>query len=187
MGTGYGVERLEKAFDRERKATPGEFTQWEKDLAYTAQKLLEETVLRIAETYTWMEETSNLAVAGGVALNCKLNKRLRESDAVDDFFVQPVAHDAGLALGAGMLERPPSDVPEMETVSYGPEYDASEIRSLYRHEQDPLRRAGRTRGVCRRTAGRRRPGRLVHRPSRTRPAGARQPEHSGGSADGRVP
>jgi carbamoyltransferase len=129
-GTGYGVERLEKAFDRERKATPGEFTQWEKDLAYTAQKLLEETVLRIAETYTWMEETSNLAVAGGVALNCKLNKRLRESDAVDDFFVQPVAHDAGLALGAGMLERPPSDVPEMETVSYGPEYDASEIRSL---------------------------------------------------------
>jgi len=135
------VERLEKAFDRERKATPGEFTQWEKDLAYTAQKTPRRDGPPHRRDVHLDGGDEQPAVAGGVALNCKLNKRLRESDAVDDFFVQPVAHDAGLALGAGMLERPPSDVPEMETVSYGPEYDASEIRSLLRHEQDPLRRA----------------------------------------------
>lgn len=35
-GTGYGVERLETEFGRPRREEPGEFTQWEKDLAHTA-------------------------------------------------------------------------------------------------------------------------------------------------------
>lgn len=129
-GTGYGVRRLEREFGRDRTETPGQFSQWEKDLAYTAQKLLEETVVDIAEAYTETLGTSNLALAGGVALNCKMNKRLRESDAVDDIFIQPVAHDAGLPIGAGMLERPPDQVPKFETVYYGPAYDTEEIRNL---------------------------------------------------------
>jgi carbamoyltransferase len=36
-----------------------------------------------------------VALAGGVALNCKMNKRIMESDAVEELFVQPVAHDGG--------------------------------------------------------------------------------------------
>jgi len=129
-GTGYGVRRLEQEFGRTRTETVGQFTQWEMDLAYTAQKLLEETVLDIVETYTERSATSNLALAGGVALNCKMNKRLRESDAVDDIFIQPVAHDAGLPIGAGMLERQPDEVPELETVYYGPAYDTEAIIDL---------------------------------------------------------
>jgi carbamoyltransferase len=145
-GTGYGVGRLEEAFGRSRNETPGEFTQWEQDLAYTAQKLLEETVLDVVETYTAALDTSNLALAGGVALNCKLNKRLRESDAVDVVFAQPVAHDAGLAVGAGMLERRPDQVDDFETVYYGPSYDAEEIRDVLEtnkityHEADDVER-----------------------------------------------
>jgi len=40
-GTGHGVEILEDAFDRSRTETPGEFDQWERDLAHrpeTARK-----------------------------------------------------------------------------------------------------------------------------------------------------
>ena len=129
-GAGYGVNRLEELFERERTETPGEFTQWEKDLACTAQKLLEETVVDIAETYLDSTDTRNLALAGGVALNCKMNQRLRESDAVDDVFIQPVAHDAGLPIGAGLLERPPTEVSNLETVYYGPEYETDEIKGL---------------------------------------------------------
>ncbi|AQL42882.1 carbamoyltransferase [Halorientalis sp. IM1011] len=127
-GTGHGVRRLEAAFGRDRVETPEAFSQWEKDLAYTAQKLLEETVLDIVEEYAGTVGSSNLALAGGVALNCKLNKRLRESETVDDIFIQPVAHDAGLALGAGWLDQPPADVPRLDTVYYGPEYDTDAIR-----------------------------------------------------------
>ncbi|MCU4976007.1 carbamoyltransferase [Halobacteria archaeon AArc-m2/3/4] len=128
-GTGYGVSLLEDAFGRPRNATPGEFDQWEKDLAYTAQKLLEETVVDIAETAVERLNTANVTLAGGVALNCKLNKRVRESPLVDDVFVQPVAHDAGLALGAGWSQLSPAAVDRQTNVYLGPEYDTDEIRS----------------------------------------------------------
>ncbi|WP_276256156.1 carbamoyltransferase family protein [Halomontanus rarus] len=128
-GTGYGVSLLEDAFGRPRNATPGEFDRWEKDLAHTAQKLLEETVVAIAETAVERLDTANVALAGGVALNCKLNKRVRESPLVDDVFVQPVAHDAGLALGAGWSQQRPADVDRQTTVYLGPEYGTDEIRS----------------------------------------------------------
>jgi carbamoyltransferase len=129
-GTGYGVEKLEEAFDRPQNDTPGQFDQWEKDLAYTAQKLLEETVRDIVEAYLGASQSNDVALAGGVALNCKLNKRVRELEAVDDTFVQPVAHDAGLALGAGWLDRRPADVERQTTVYLGPEYETSEIEEL---------------------------------------------------------
>ncbi|MFC4541360.1 carbamoyltransferase [Halosolutus amylolyticus] len=128
-GTGHGVELLEDAFGRPRNETPGEFDQWEKDLAHTAQKLLEETVVAIAESAVEQLGTANVALAGGVALNCKLNQRVRESPAVDDVFVQPVAHDAGLALGAGWSRQRPADVDRQTTVYLGPEYETDEIRS----------------------------------------------------------
>ncbi|ELY50207.1 carbamoyltransferase family protein [Natronolimnohabitans innermongolicus] len=129
-GTGHGVARLEDVFDRPRNETPGEFDQWETDLAHTAQKLLEETVVDIAESAVEQLGTSNVALAGGVALNCKLNKRIRESPLVDDVFVQPVAHDAGLALGAGWSQQRPAEVDQQTTAYLGPEYETDEIKSL---------------------------------------------------------
>ena len=129
-GTGHGVALLEETFDQPRNETPGEFDQWEKDLAHTAQKLLEETVVDIAESVVEQLGTSNVALAGGVALNCKLNKHVRESPLVEDVFVQPVAHDAGLALGAGWSQQRPAAVDRQTTVYLGPEYETSEIWEL---------------------------------------------------------
>ncbi|WP_121742543.1 carbamoyltransferase family protein [Natronorubrum halophilum] len=128
-GTGHGIELLEDAFDRPRKETPGEFDQWEKDLAYTAQKLLEEIVLDIVRAYVGTVNSGNVALAGGVALNCKLNKRIREATVVDETFIQPVANDAGLALGAGWSDQKPSSVERLSTVYLGPGYDREEIES----------------------------------------------------------
>jgi carbamoyltransferase len=42
-----------------------------------------------------------------------------EADGVDDVFIQPVAHDGGLALGAGLLDQRPADVAEMTDVYLG--------------------------------------------------------------------
>lgn len=72
------------------------------DLAASLQVVLEETVLGLA---TWLRETSgehNLAMAGGVALNCVMNARLRDSGIFDRVWVQPAAGDAGTALGAAL-------------------------------------------------------------------------------------
>ncbi|WP_158059490.1 carbamoyltransferase family protein [Halorussus halophilus] len=126
-GTDYGVRQLEKKFGRPRNDSPGEFDQWQKDLAYAAQRFLEETVLDIATKYANAIGTENVGIGGGVALNCKMNKQLIEAESIEDVFIQPVAHDAGLALGAGWLDQSPSAVPTMTDVYLGSEYDTEEV------------------------------------------------------------
>ena len=129
-GTGHGVRVLEEMFDRSRHDPGEEFDQWERDLAFAIQHLLEETVLAIVTAHLDAVPSGCVALAGGVALNCKLNKRVRELPGVTDLFVQPVAHDAGLALGAGWVDVDPDDVDPMETVYFGPSYEPDEIESL---------------------------------------------------------
>jgi carbamoyltransferase len=72
------------------------------DLAASLQAALEHTVLRLA---SWLRAASgerHLAMAGGVALNCVMNARLRDAKLFDEVWVQPAAGDAGTALGAAL-------------------------------------------------------------------------------------
>jgi len=85
---------------RRRRGAPLE--QHHLDLAASLQDVLEETVLSLA---AWLREASGerrLAMAGGVALNCVMNSRLRDSGIFDEVWVQPAAGDAGTALGASL-------------------------------------------------------------------------------------
>lgn len=134
------VQKLEQILGHDRHQTGKEFTQFEKDLAYTAQRLLEETVVEIVEHYAEELNETNVALAGGVALNCKMNKRVMESEAVDSLFVQPVANDGGLPLGAGMLENTPSDTTPMRDAYWGVEYGEDKIKSLLESNKIQYRR-----------------------------------------------
>ncbi len=72
------------------------------DLAASLQQVLEAKVLLLAE---WLREASgerHLAMAGGVALNCLMNARLRDEGPFEAVWVQPAAGDAGTALGAAL-------------------------------------------------------------------------------------
>jgi len=124
------VGRLEELFEREKRREPSEFTQWEKDLAYTAQEILEEIVVTLTEHHCRKVGTGNVALAGGVALNCKMNKRVMESSLVDEVFMQPVANDAGLALGGGLVGQDPDDVPAMKDVYLGPEFSNDTVEEI---------------------------------------------------------
>lgn len=78
-------------------------TRVHQDLAASVQALLEELLL----TFGWhlYEETGlpRLCLAGGVALNCVANGRIRREGPFRQVFVQPAAGDAGGALGAAAL------------------------------------------------------------------------------------
>lgn len=124
-----GVKRMESLFGRPRHDDESEFNQWERDFAYVAQSLLEETVLDIVDQYCREFDTGNVGLAGGVALNCKMNRRVMEHELVEELFVQPVANDAGTVLGAGSLASG-ADSFEMRTVYWGPEYTTGEGRKL---------------------------------------------------------
>lgn len=128
-GIDRGVDRLEALFDRPRKDEDGEFDQWEKDLAFAAQQFLEKTVCALVSEYCAKFNTNNVGLAGGVALNCKLNKCVMELEPVENQFIQPIAHDAGLAIGAGLEAIPNSEV-DMSTVYWGPEYSRSDVQKV---------------------------------------------------------
>jgi len=70
------------------------------DLAATAQQLLEEQVLEIVRP--WLQETQleNIATAGGVFLNVKLNPKIYQLDEVNNYYIFPNAGDGGLPTGA---------------------------------------------------------------------------------------
>ncbi|WP_210424107.1 carbamoyltransferase family protein [Halorussus ruber] len=133
-GVRAGLNRLESWFDRPRKTCTEQFDQWERDLAYTAQKFLENTVTSIVEEYCTELDCRNVSLSGGVVLNCKMNKQIIESESVADTFIQPVANDAGLALGAGLVGEDPTSVEPMSTVYYGPSYSDDEITALLERE-----------------------------------------------------
>ncbi|WP_423600193.1 carbamoyltransferase [Roseateles sp. MS654] len=72
------------------------------DIAASLQDVLEETALQLA---VWLRERTGedrLAMAGGVALNCVMNSRLRDAGIFRRVWVQPAAGDAGTALGAAL-------------------------------------------------------------------------------------
>jgi len=127
-GFSQGVKRLEEQLGQPRRDPGAEFTQWHKNLAHTTQRMLEETVTSIVEHYCQEIGETNVGVAGGVALNCKMNKQVMELPTVDTLYVQPVAHDAGVALGAGMLASEGTDC-AMPTVYFGPSYSSDEVEA----------------------------------------------------------
>lgn len=77
-------------------------TQQHFDLAASLQCALEETVLALSRWLRAASGEKHLAMAGGVALNCVMNARLRDSGIFDSVWVQPAAGDAGTALGAAL-------------------------------------------------------------------------------------
>lgn len=73
------------------------------DLARAAQLVLEETALALARWLHERTQSPNLCIAGGVALNCVMNARIRDEGPFERVFVQPAAGDGGTSLGAAFL------------------------------------------------------------------------------------
>ena len=87
----------------------------------------------------------DLCLAGGVALNCVINARLRDKGPFRDIWVQPAAGDAGTALGAAVWidageRRGRSGLPYMDHAFLGPAYGDAEIESFLRWSKLPYRR-----------------------------------------------
>ncbi len=87
-------------FRRRRPEEPLE--QHHCDLAMAIQQVTEEAVLRMARTLKELTNADYLCMAGGVALNCVANGKLKRSGLYKDIFIQPAAGDAGGALGAAL-------------------------------------------------------------------------------------
>ena len=137
------VERFGPARER-----GGPLEQHHYDVASSLQTVLEETVLELAR---WLHERTGLArlcMAGGVALNCVMNARVRDEGPFEDVWVQPAAGDAGTALGAALwidwrergLTGDRARRWTMEHAYLGPSYADAEIEAFLRWSKVPFKR-----------------------------------------------
>jgi carbamoyltransferase len=121
-----------------------EIEQRHYDLASSLQVVLEETVLELARFLHEKSHESDLCLAGGVALNCVMNARLRDDGPFNRIWVQPAAGDAGTALGAALWvdaqERGVQDRHyTMHHAYLGPAYNDAEIEEFLRWTKVPRR------------------------------------------------
>jgi carbamoyltransferase len=145
----YRVERadLEELFGPARlRGAPLEQRHF--DIACSLQTALEETVLRMTRWLHRRTGLGNLAMAGGVALNCVMNARLRDLGPFAEVWVQPAAGDAGTALGAALwIDREQRALRgdgarrwQMDHAFLGPGYDDRQIEEFLRWTQAPFRK-----------------------------------------------
>ena len=86
-----------------KRRRPGEpLTAEHADLAASVQRVTEDVLLDLARWLHGRTGDRDLAMAGGVALNCVANSRLHREGPFDRIWVQPAAGDAGTALGGAL-------------------------------------------------------------------------------------
>jgi carbamoyltransferase len=109
-------------------------------IAATAQAILEEVTTSFI--LHWVKETGckNIALAGGIFANVKLNQRLMEHPNIEDIWIVPNMGDGGLAVGAIMsYVRPPPK--QIANVYWGNTLGRIDVRrAISRSQIEPIRK-----------------------------------------------
>ena len=110
-------------------------TQFHMDIASSIQSVIEEIVLKLAESIAKDFGDKNLCMSGGVALNCVTNGKILKKKIFEKIWIQPAAGDAGGALGSALAlwhkelkkERISCPKDKMQGSYLGPSFNDSEI------------------------------------------------------------
>lgn len=129
---GCFVEEFIRLFGPPRRSSD-DITQRHRDLAASAQLVLEDTLLHVGRRLRSLTQATSLCLAGGVAYNCVANGRLRAELGFDHVYVPPAAGDSGAALGAALwwtARRGSAATKSVLPDAYlGPQYDESACRA----------------------------------------------------------
>lgn len=133
--------RWEQLFGVPARKPESEVSQPYIDLAYAIQCVTEEIMLKLAATARELTRSDNLVLAGGVALNCVANGKIRQSKLFRNSWIQPAAGDAGGALGAAFAvwhltlgkERINDGADRMSGSCLGPSFTEKEVKHLIRN------------------------------------------------------
>jgi len=106
-------------------------------VAAGVQRLVEDVVGRFV--LAWVRKTGirDVAVAGGVFMNVKLNMVLSQRPEIERFFIMPSCGDESLPLGAAALTYAaecrnhgrPIGIPPLTHLFWGPEFDHTQIKA----------------------------------------------------------
>jgi carbamoyltransferase len=71
-------------------------------IAYGAQKVLEDTIVGVARAAAKKTGLRRLALSGGTFANVRLNQKILELDGVDEISIHPHMGDGGVAMGSAL-------------------------------------------------------------------------------------
>jgi carbamoyltransferase len=94
--------KWERLFEMRIRKENDPITRKHADLAQALQQITEEVVFKMAAHAKEVTGSDRLCMAGGVALNCVANGKLKESGLFKEIYIQPAAGDAGGAVGAAL-------------------------------------------------------------------------------------
>lgn len=139
----YGDILRELELQRQRDSLP--VHEWiikhREDIAATAQRFIEVSVLELLKSTAARYGTRKLCLGGGLFLNCQLNHAILDQGIFDEIYVVPAAGDDGQAIGAahGAHARvcgPPR--PSSAPLPFlGPSYTTRQIAGTLGHFQLP--------------------------------------------------
>ena len=132
------TDEFVKIFGKKRERNVSALTEPYPDLAFNVQFRLEEIVKLLTKNLYKKTTYNNLCLAGGVAMNCKMNGELGKQPYVKNIFVQPASSDNGVALGAAQLlsiKKGYAVNTKLENVYYGQKYSNNEILSYLKESK----------------------------------------------------
>jgi len=126
-------KRLEKEIGKARLAG-GNFETHHLDMAASLQAFTEESVIRTVNFMLTRNGLKDLVVAGGVFLNCVLNRKVIEKTDVERLYIFPAAGDAGASSGCALFAYHQimgnNNRSMLCSASLGPSYKKSEIINI---------------------------------------------------------
>jgi carbamoyltransferase len=133
--SGRFTDFLPELLDLPPRHGPRRLESIHEDVAYEAQRLLEETVIRLVSHFQQETGLRALCIGGGVGLNVKMNSRLQRLQAFDHVSAFPVPNDSGLAMGAPVgwwVNRTHERPQPLQHLYLGPGYEDEEIENQLR-------------------------------------------------------
>lgn len=132
-------QKMDELFGGPRREPETEITKREMDIASSVQKITEDIILRMVRhaKESYGIGIDNLVLAGGVALNCVANGKIKRSGIFENIWIQPAAGDAGGSLGCALyaayqyygLTREVRSEDSQKGSYLGPEFSHEEIKA----------------------------------------------------------
>lgn len=133
--------KFEELFQMPRRKPESNITRFYMDIAASIQLVTEEIVIKLAKSAAkYTGHRKNIVMAGGIALNCVANGRLKKEKIFENVWVQPAAGDAGGSVGAAYLgyfdylkgKKTEKNENKFQYTYLGPQYSNFDIESFCR-------------------------------------------------------
>ncbi len=116
-----------------------------RDIARSAQAMYEEAFFNLLNVLHARHKIANIALAGGCAMNCVANGKIRRMTPFKKVYVQAAAGDAGGAIGAAFAVWHKSGGRRafvMDHAYWGPQFGADDIERLLTEQSARIASAG---------------------------------------------